>query len=282
MPTCDAAWLAAQRWYGAADRTGSARCGWSTPRRSVRGLSWQVVEVDFEAPAGQGDGADTAEAAHYQLFWDEVAGEDVAHHPAAIAWLFADLFGGHGPERADLLAGEQSNTSVVVEPGAGDRQGPAPAVGRSQPRRRGRAPSLGGRLPRRARAAGRASTSNRRRIADGPPRAAHRRQPPREARRGRARRSSRGAGPGTSTSPSLDGSWPGSTDGWRLRRRGRLRASRRQSGELGGLTAELHLALADVLGVHDVDGADHGGGDDRPRPPGAGRRRPDGRVRAAG
>ena len=98
MPTCDAAWLAAQRWYGAADRTiRSLRVVDAEPFGP--GLSWQVVEVDFEAPAGrrQGDGAHPAEAAHYQLFWDEGAGDDAAHHPAAIAWLFADLFGGNGP-----------------------------------------------------------------------------------------------------------------------------------------------------------------------------------------
>jgi predicted trehalose synthase len=244
MPTCDAAWLAAQRWYGAADRrvrslqlVDAEACG--------PGLSWQVMEVHFEPPPHERAASHPQEPALYQLFWDERAGEDAAHHPAAMAWLFPDLFGGDGLERTELLGGEQSNTSVVVEPG--------PVIVKVL-RRLSAQPNPDAEVVRRLWEGGFRGVpeplGERRRRIDveslrlppGPPGPRLHGSPEDEA-----------PGSGEIDLAVARRFLPGSTDGWRL-------AVQADSGfaptaaELGGLTAELHLALAEVLGVHPVEG----------------------------
>jgi predicted trehalose synthase len=120
--TCDPSWLAEQRWYGAAHRTLRALRVVAAERLGPD-LEWQVVEacfadgdgVDGEA-GGEADPAGPVAAppvAFYQLFWDPVRAVEAVDRPDAMRWLFPHL-----PVRAvRALGGEQSNTSVVVEPG---------------------------------------------------------------------------------------------------------------------------------------------------------------------
>ncbi|MEA3215783.1 MAG: maltokinase [Acidimicrobiia bacterium] len=98
----DAAWLTAKRWYGAADRE-LRSLAVVDRERVVRGLEWQVVEACFAE----------GERAYYQIFWDDDAGEDGAERAESLRWLLPEL----GLTSARLLSGEQSNTSVVCEPG---------------------------------------------------------------------------------------------------------------------------------------------------------------------
>ncbi len=103
-PSAD--WLSRQRWFGAADRRiTDITVEVSSP--VAEGIDWLVVAVAF---AGGGT------PAHLQLFWD--GQRDVADHPAVVAWLFdgvpaAQAFAGPGTT-VRLLSGEQSNTSLVV------------------------------------------------------------------------------------------------------------------------------------------------------------------------
>ncbi len=91
------AWLTRQRWYGAADRTVAALDVVGRERVDPT-IDWLLIEARF-----RDGGSET-----YQVFWN--GADDVAHHPAALGWLFPEFAG--RPVR--LLGGEQSNTSVVV------------------------------------------------------------------------------------------------------------------------------------------------------------------------
>lgn len=250
-PTCDAAWLAAQRWYGASHRrVRSLRV--ADVETVADGLSWQVLEVHFEADADaeaggdgvDGDGVDGGERGYYQLFWDERAGRDAAERPEAMGWLFPELFGRDGPADAELLGGEQSNTSVVVRSGVATGPGIAPGI----------VPGIV-KVLRRLSSEPNPDAEVVRRLWEGGFRGI---PEPLGERRRRIDVESTPAGAGL-RGDGVDLAvarrfLAGSTDGWRLAVEagaGFTTASR----ELGALTAELHLALAEVLGVQDAEGA---------------------------
>jgi maltokinase len=94
-----ATYVAAQRWFGAHDKV--VRATRELERESIGdGVHWVLLEMLLDpGPPGV-----------YQLVLDDSGVRDVADHPAVMAWMFPDLAG--RPVR--LLAGEQSNTSLVV------------------------------------------------------------------------------------------------------------------------------------------------------------------------
>jgi len=91
--------IAGRRWYGAAGETVTAAevvdSGPVSPS-----LRWVLLRLGF-ASGG---------SATYQLVLDE-AGDDAVATPEAVRWLFPSLAAGSVTE----LAGEQSNTSLVVD-----------------------------------------------------------------------------------------------------------------------------------------------------------------------
>jgi len=91
---------AGQRWYGANDR----RATGAEVREAVAvaaGLWWVLLEITF----------DVGPAVTYQLVVDERSGADAAERPEVLRWLFPGLAVGS----VQPLAGEQSNTSLVVD-----------------------------------------------------------------------------------------------------------------------------------------------------------------------
>ncbi|MDH4147010.1 MAG: phosphotransferase, partial [Acidimicrobiia bacterium] len=103
-------WLVAQRWYGAADRrlVGLSDVDSAALGPSLQGgeLTWLLVEASFES----------GDPAHFQIVWDAVAGRDRADDPAVLRFAFPGL----DFDSVELLAGEQSNTSLVVRTPSGD------------------------------------------------------------------------------------------------------------------------------------------------------------------
>lgn len=94
--------LVGQRWYGAHDReVAGARIIDRSAIPDGAALQWSLLEVTFT------DG----EVATYQLVLDEATGEDASSRPELLRWMFPGLAVG----RVRPLAGEQSNTSVVVD-----------------------------------------------------------------------------------------------------------------------------------------------------------------------
>jgi maltokinase len=207
--TVDPAWLAGRRWYGANDR--QLRLLAVVDSEPVApGLEWRVLEAHFA------DGG----TAHYQLFWDERADDDGSARPEAARWLFPEL----EIASARLLGGEQSNTSVVVEPG--------PAVLKVF-RRVGPEPNPDAEVVRRLWDSG----------FRGVP------EPLGECRRPVA-----GVVAATAVDLAVARRFlAGSRDGWDLA----LRAAdfTDEARQLGGLTAAMHLALARALGTSPLDGA---------------------------
>jgi predicted trehalose synthase len=222
MPV-DPAWLARQRWYGAADR--ELRSLAVLARDEVApGLEWQVVEARFA------DGAPS----HYQVFWDEAGGADGAERPEAVRHLFPDL----EITSTRLLAGEQSNTSVVTEPG--------PLIVK---------------VFRRLTPEANPDTVAVRRLWDAGFRGVP--EPVGECRRtvGVDELDAPAGGDATGEGLAADGVdlavarrfLPGSKDGWDLAL-GARSGFAAEAEALGRLTAEMHLALASALGREVLDG----------------------------
>ena len=131
-PSALAAYVATQRWYGANDQTiRSAHVLDAVP--IVDGVQWVLLVVEFAS----------GEAATYQLVLEEASGTDVAARSDVLRWMFPTL----EVNDVQLLEGEQSNTSLVVDGTiivklfrrVGERRG-------SEPRRRGGAGLVGTRL----------------------------------------------------------------------------------------------------------------------------------------
>jgi predicted trehalose synthase len=216
----DAAWLTARRWYGASDRELRALSVVDRERVAPR-LEWQIVEARFAA----------GEPAWYQVFWDEEAGEDGADRPEALRWLAPQL----NLITARLLRGEQSNTSVVGEPG--------PVIVKLF-RRLTAEPNPDAIVVRRLWESGFRGVPE-----------------PLVERRRRVAVSALSGGDGSTGDAGQDGVdlavarrfLAGSKDGWDLA----LAASSGfavEAGELGRLTADMHLALVGALGSEPLDG----------------------------
>ncbi len=100
-PAALAADAAEQRWYGANDQTvRSAEVVEAVAVPGAPGVRWVLLQLTFDS----GDGA------LYQLVLDE-AGRDVLATVAVLRWMFPQL----PATEVTLLAGEQSNTSLVVD-----------------------------------------------------------------------------------------------------------------------------------------------------------------------
>ncbi len=115
LPPPLVAWLVEQRWFG--DRGRPVRGAAVVTAEAVADdVVWALVDVAFE----------DATVATYQLFLPLPlgSGTDVADRPEAVRWLFPELLGhealGAAPGRVRLLGGEQSNTSLVVATPGGE------------------------------------------------------------------------------------------------------------------------------------------------------------------
>ena len=99
-PMVLAADVARQRWYGANDQT-IATAQFVDVEELDGALRWLLLDIGFAS----------GEMATYQLVVEAGSGVDAALRPEVLRWMFPGL----AVEEVRLLAGEQSNTSLVVD-----------------------------------------------------------------------------------------------------------------------------------------------------------------------